>query len=366
MRRNVVMSFWTAVITTTFFGLGTLAQAQTRASAALSAGARPSNGQQALRSVVIGSLRPKPIYVDTGPFAAAEAHAYWTPSGPQLAVVGNDLGYTLNHVTNCPTSRVRLEMRGGSEYPLRHPDRPAGGRKDPEEVRRARWVFVVRPGEKPACLVIARPQPDIGCPGLGASPWPALGSDRVLIPLNGLASRNDIGNFAQGSPAVRLGQLEIRMTSVGLASKQWMPSIGPPSAQFGGVYPQDVERGHHVVQVSLAIKNVTEYPDCTELNDSSARLLDNRGFEYGTADLISVLPGLVGDLVPGEGIGANITFEVWDGASPHELLFRRSPGALRSEGRCAQKQHRLVDMHGGSEVRIPITGVPAVSLPAQR
>lgn len=58
-----------------------------------------------------------------------------------------------------------------------------------------------------------------------------------------------------------------------------------------------------------------------------------------------------------------MTFEVYHGDAPKVLSVSRDVGWERS---CADKQHRPVDVHGGSMVRIPITGVPGISSAGHR
>jgi len=169
--------------------------------------------------------------------------------------------------------------------------------------------------------------------------------------LNGLPSLNDIAEVEERSRPVRLGQLEIAVTSVGLASGDW-----------DGVRFLTPEHGHHEVVISLATKNVSRYPNCTTLYGSSSSLYDNRGFEYSRPDIGSK-PMDTTSLVSGETAAGIVKFQIWDGTAPRLLTISRNVSLERD---CAEKQHRPADMQGGSTVRIPITGVPAVSRTAQR
>ncbi len=351
MRHKSAMLFCTAVITTTCFSLGPLARAQTRPSARPVGGAATSSGQRPLPLVAGAKSCADPVYVDAGPFAAAEEGSYWTRSGPQLVVVTNNFRKLADSLSPCTESRVRLMVSDGNVYPLKRPDPPGAGGRMPEEVLRSRWVFIVKPGEKPVALAVVRPRGYTEFDPLYHShtPWPKPGMG-VRVSLRGLPSLNDMGDFPQSSTPVRLGQLEIRVTAVGLAHGDWDGDrfLGPG-------------HGHHAVQISFAIKNVSTYPNCTELHANSVRLFDNRRFEY-RAWASSSFPGRIGQLLPGETAGASILVNVWDGTAPRLFTVSRD---VSWEGGCAEEQHRPVDMHGGSEVRIPIAGVPAISPPAQ-
>lgn len=150
---------------------------------------------------------------------------------------------------------------------------------------------------------------------------------------------------------MRLGQLEITVTSVGLASGDW-----------DGVRFLTPEHGHHEVVISLATKNTSRYHNCTTLYSSSTSLYDNREFEYSRPDFGSK-PMDTTSLVSGETAAGIVKFQIWDGTAPRLLTISRNVSWERD---CAEKQHRPVDMQGGSTVRIPIAGVPAVSRTAQR
>jgi hypothetical protein len=317
-----------------------------------SASSTPSNLEQPLHSVVLGEWRTTPTYVDTGPFAAAKEQSYWQPTATQFVVVTNKFEGLYNAGTPCSISRVRLEVNTGAEYHLVDEDALEADGRWPDEVRRSKWVYKVKPGEKPTGLLVLRPGEEEGkCPSGNPSPWPKLGTDRVSLSLEGLPSLNDIAEVEQHSAPVRLGQLEITLTTVGLASGDW-----------DGVGFLTPKHGHHEVVISLAMKNVSEYPNCTMVLGGYARLFDNRSFEYPEGAAGFVLTGAPG-LLPGETTGSNVKFEIWDGTAPTLLTISRNIGLERS---CTEKQHRPVDMHGGSTVRIPITGVPVVSVGAQR
>jgi hypothetical protein len=310
------------------------------------------NPEQPSHSIVLGEWRATPTYVDTGPFAAAEEHAYWTPTGRQFVVIRNHFEVLYNNGTPCSASRVRLQVDTGTEYELTDPDPPEATDRWPDEVRRSVWVFAVKPGEKPAALIVTPPPQDAGkCPNGGTSPWTRLGTDRVALALNGLPSLNDIAEVEEHSRPVRLGQLEITVTSVGLASGDW-----------DGVRFLTPEHGHHEVVVSLATKNISRYPNCTTLYSSSTSLYDNRGFEYSRPDFGSK-PMDTTSLVSGETAAGIVKFQIWDGTAPRLLRISRDVSLERD---CAEKQHRPMDMQGGSTVRIPIAGVPAVSRTTQR
>lgn len=310
-------------------------------------GSLASNEPHPLPFVAGAKSCADPITVDTSAFAAAEEGAYWTPTGTQFVVVGNNLHNPDPSLSPCTVSRVRLIVSDGSLRPLRHPDRPKAGGTWAEEVRRFEWVFTVKPGEKPSAIEAVRPTgySEANLPDNAHSAWPKAGMG-VRILLEGLPSSNDLGNFPQQSQSVRLGQLEIRVTSVGLASGGWK-----------GARPVPSENGHHTVEISFAVRNVSEYPNCTVLYDSSARLFDNRGFEYDGPS-VDTLPARASYLLPGETAGATMPFDTWDGTAPKLLTISRN---ISWERDCAEKQHRPVDMRGGAAVRIPITGVPVVS-----
>ena len=69
------------------------------------------------------------------------------------------------------------------------------------------------------------------------------------------------------------------------------------------------------------------------------------------------------DLIQVESSGGTISFEVYKGSRPVALALERS---IQGEKFYAQSLNRPVDMHGGSMVRIPITGVEEVSPSAQQ
>lgn len=327
-----------------------------------------------LQSLTLGALRVTPAYVDTGPFAAAEEHIFWTPTAPQVVVVTAKSQELDNGGGLDPASLVALGTDGGRVYELLGPNGEHELTGERTGLPVLVWVFKVAPGERPSRLLIDNPEPgSINCPGApsglihraGGSPetsnpncreerdpdWRKLGTNHVVLSLVGLPSRNDIADIAQHSASVRFGQLEIRATAVGLAAREW--------DQAG---PRAPEHGHKVVRVSLAIRNVSEYPNCTGLDGSDVRLLDSRGFEYRASALTSD-PYKGWDLLTGERTGAIILFEIWGGTAPMLIAISRS---VSWERVCTEKQHRPVDMHGGSKVRIPITRVPAVSTGEQR
>lgn len=305
-----------------------------------------------LLSNLVGKGRPAPFYVDTGRFAAAEEHRYWNRTRPQFIAISNPVEGHASFANYCWPSLVRLETTDGDVYPPLGEKREEAGAGWPHEIGQPQWAFKVNPGEAPQALYIEHPKgsPE-RCPNGDPSPYLTLGTDHVSIPLRGLPSQNDMGNFPQHSKGVRLGQLEIRVTSVGLASKKW--SYGLP-----GVTPH----GHHTAVISLAIRNLSRNPNCTSLVAADFHLFDNRGYEYEAAFLPSFAYRL-GELLPGETTGVAISFEIWDGTIPRSLTIRRN---IHDEHFCTEKQHRPVDVHGGSMVRIPITGVPVASPSAQR
>ncbi len=352
MRREALVLFWIGVIVAACFGPDLLGQAQTRLSAPLRAGASASGGERLLPFVAGAKSCADPVFVDTGAFAAAEEGAYWTPSGPQFVAVINNYRKLAGSLSPCTDSSVRLIVNDGAVYPLEHPSPPGTYNTWPEEAMGGKWVFAVKPGENPSAIEVVRPAgytepklPDYYAPPL----WPRPGMG-VRISLGGLPSLNDLGNFPENSQSVRLGQLEIRVTAVGLAHGDW------DGSRF-----LSAGHGHYAVDISMAIKNVSEYPNCTTLSSYSSRLFDNRRFEYHAWDFSS-FPDRIGRLLPDETIGANIVFNIWYGTAPRVFTISRNVSWERD---CAEKQHRPVDMHCGSEVRIPITGVPAVSPPAQ-
>lgn len=322
------------------------------------------------RSLVLGGWHVSPTYMDTGAFAAAEEHAYWTPTGPQRVVV-TVWSHCISGCESAP-SVVRLETDRGRFYNPLGPDGKEHKGALPDTEGASAMIFKVAPNENPTFLVVENPNPrDTSCgPGCfphgaplgmyrvapspncpdGCDPdWRKLGTGQVALSLAGLASRADVANVRQRSSPVRLGQLEIRVTSVGLATREW-----------SGVIPEACEHGHHVVQISFAIKNVSEHPNCTSLYTANARIFDNHRYEYSPS-FRGGFPYELLQLLPGETIGASISFDVWDGTAPRLLTIMRDVSWERG---CAGSQHRPVDMHGGSVVRIPITGVPVYPAPS--
>lgn len=105
--------------------------------------------------------------------------------------------------------------------------------------------------------------------------------------------------------------------------------------------------------MSVGVKNVGRDPNCTSLG---ARLLVDRGYEYGETPVTGFWRPRTGDMLPGEETGGNYVFEAHDGTRPATVIFERIGG----EQFCAESQHRRADMSGGKIVRIPLRAPPAV------
>jgi hypothetical protein len=276
----------------------------------------------------LGGTRITPVFVDSGPLAAAAELSYWSPKDPQVAIVTAQIDWAGDGPI-CDATTVSLETDAGA------------------------WVFQTKAGEHPALLVFRKPVlHGDECHGTAEATWRRLGTDAVALPLRDLPLRDHIVEIPQHSTPVRVGQLEITVTAVGLASKEQPPIAAQP-----------VQHGHHVVRLSLAIKNVSEHPNCTQLDSLGMRLFDNRGYEY-QGSVSDLRESRLGALLPGEGLGATLSFEIWDGGAPKSLMISRNVGWERAW--CAgRQQHRPVDIHGGSTIRIPIEDVPAVPQPSE-
>jgi hypothetical protein len=307
----------------------------------------PTAAQKQVGAFVLGAIRIRPIYVDAGPLAAAEEHSYWSSKGPQFTVITAQIDWA-GSGPYCGAAKISVRTDAETEHGPEQLSRPGSAIPAITGPTIWSWVFQTDPGEHPVALVFRKPALQAGdCYGTAEADWGKVGTDAIALPLQGLPPRDDIAEIPQHGAPARLGQLEISLTAVGLASKELLRFSTQPA-----------QHDHHVVRLSLAIKNVSEHPNCTALNSYLIRLFDSRGYEYQASPFGAAE---IGALLPGEGLGGNISFEIWNGSAPAFLSISRS---IDLERYCAGPQHRPVDLHGGSRIRIPIERVPAVSQPS--
>jgi hypothetical protein len=310
----------------------------------------------------------KALTLDTGPFVAAEVHR-WDPSN-KLQFVTVSVQYKSDCGDVCAPYTATLRTDSGSEYspgviaraltgthvdqptkagsPLAtDPHRQEGVKEDSysyqEQVKT--YFFTVRRADQPTTLNLALPS-DVGtlCHAEYLRPNSHPGApEQVSLPLEGLPMRNNLIVVNQHSGPVRFGQLAVAVTAVATTNE-----LGNRLYRRGPTY------GHYFVSVALGIKNVSSNPNCTHF---TAQLLADRGYKAENATPFWDQEVQMSDLMPGESSGGTLSFEVYQDSRPVGLALRRS---ILAEKYCAQKLSRPVDMHGGSMVRIQITGVPGV------
>jgi len=213
------------------------------------------------------------------------------------------------------------------------------------------YFFTIAPTGKATMLTLDL-SPDVRtlCHAQYSSTWQPSGTpEHISLPLGGLPMRNNLVVVNQHSAAVRFGQLALAVTAVATTNE-----LGDRQIH------EEPYQGHYFVVIALGVKNVSSDPNCTHFG---AHLLTNRGYKTEGAPLDWTSEWRTYDLMPGESSGGTISFEVYKGSTPVALALERS---IQGERFYAQRLNRPVDMHGGSMVRIPITGVQEVSTSAQQ
>jgi len=286
------------------------------------------------RLVELGNLLIAPVYVDTGPFAAAEEGAWYSRHGDGFVVVIVRTEI-LTHGTPCSEFTAHLRVDSGAEYDLE-------GRPTVALHGEVKWPFRVKEGDKPVALILRRDtEGEKKCQPGARSAWLAIGSETLSLPLETLGMAHGLNVVGQANRVVRLGQLEITTTAVG---------IGLAVSGLGGGY--QAMRGHHFVLVCVGVRNVSKHPSCSYID---ARLIVDRGYEYGGAGGGSFPQPRTMDLLQGEASGGIYVFEPHNGTIPTTLILERN---LSGERTCADSQHRTADMTGGARVRIHLDVPP--------
>jgi len=300
---------------------------------------------QEQRSVELGHLLIAPAYVDTGPFAAAQEGAWYPGHGARFVVVIVKTEI-LTHGTVCSEFTAHLRVDSGAEYDLLGTQDTNIRRRAPPTIAlhgEVKWPFQVKENERPLALILRRDtEGEKGCyQAERSSAWLTLGSEMVSLPLDGLAMAHDLNVVEQAGRPVRLGQLEIATTAVGVGS-----ALSGP----GGAY--NAKQSHHFVLVCIGVKNVGNHPSCSFIH---ARLIVDWGYEYGDVPSGWFPHPRTMDLLEGEESGGIYVFEPHDGTIPTTLVLERNPSDERI---CADRQHRPLDMTGGARVRIHLDVLP--------
>lgn len=316
----------------------------------------------------------KVLTLDTGPFAAAEVHR-WDPTN-KLLFVAVSVEYKSDCGFVCAPYTATLRTGSGSEYTpgvvtsaltgtAVERTKEAGGTKEAdshgqEGVTSASYsaydqvktyFFAIAPSGNPTMLSLDL-SPDVRtlCHAQYSPIWqPSDTPEQEMLPLEGLPMRNNLVVVSQHGAPVRFGQLAVAVTAVATTNE-----LGDR------LIHEEPNHGHYFVVIALGVKNVSSDPNCTHF---SAHLLTDRGYKTEGAPLGWTPEWRTYDLIPGESSGGTISFEVYKGSRPVALALERS---IQGEKFYAQSLNRPVDMHGGSMVRIPITGVEEVSPSAQQ
>lgn len=151
--------------------------------------------------------------------------------------------------------------------------------------------------------------------------------------------------------SARMADLVVRVTGVGLLpnAPEWKPE-------------RKARAGYHYVAVSVKMKNVVNYPNCTRFFDVQLRV-DN-GYVYELHSHATYLPEpRTIELPAGEETEGLYTFEVKDGVKPVELLLHRNTMA---EWLCHMDQHRSGRGSGATTVRLPLRGLPVPVNPTEQ
>lgn len=316
----------------------------------------------------------KVLTLDTGPFAAAEVHR-WVPSNKlQFVAVSveyrSDCGfvcapYTATLRTDSSTAYtpgVISAWQAGSEadQPNEIGNPPAADLHGQQGVREASYsaydqvktyFFTIARTDQPTVLSLDL-SPDVRtlCHAQYSPIWQPSGTpEHVSLPLEGLPMRNNLVVVNQHSAPVRFGQLAVAVTAGATTNE-----LGDRQNRGGPPH------GHYFALVALGIRNVSSDPNCT---DFDVGLLNDRGYKADYTPAHWTVGAEPRDLMPGETSGGTATFQVYQNTKPITVVLTRN---IQAETFCAQKLNRPVDMHGGSMVRIPITGFPVASPPAQR
>lgn len=295
--------------------------------------------------IPLGSSWVTPLYLDSGPFAAAREGQWWSPTSAQTLVV---IGKVPPYDPTFLRARVlmpSIEVSNGYRYPAVSVKPKDFGHIKMLLPSSVEWRFEVGPGESPTALLVPRDATTLaGCPESLHSPWPTGCYQAVPASLGDFTPQDGLAVYRQNSPSVRFGQLSFAVTSVAVGTSYW-----------DGWELQKPRYNRSFVLVTYAARNVSGNVNCTALPSPAGGMFDSKGYEY-TAHSMRSIPEPQMELLPGEGVGGILLFEEYEGTAPHLLVIRRDIGWERT---CAEKQHRPVDMHGGSMVRIAITGVPA-------
>jgi hypothetical protein len=165
-------------------------------------------------------------------------------------------------------------------------------------------------------------------------------------PLSGTTAPNGAGGKPQKTKSkdthsVRMGELLVAATSI---------EDGPSDRKSGPP--------HRIFVVHVRIQNVGKRFPCTSL---SAYLVVKPFYEY-PASLFSEEQPSTHELLPGETVEGQYSFDIRDGVVPGELLLK---GEDSRETRCTEPPPNPKDWdlgsvwHNRSEARIPIEGLPA-------
>ncbi len=174
-------------------------------------------------------------------------------------------------------------------------------------------------------------------------PWVMLSAQLVLATSFVEAQpRNPEGQAAgEEKHSVRVGQLQVTVTSAGAVA---------PHPAWGLTKPP--KSGHHYVVVSLRVKNVSPYPNCT---DFLAKLQVRSGRTYRQAIWRAPDPPETERLPwQGESSGSYV-FQVRDGEDPVALALERN---FIIERECWGRHDFSPDTPFSTTVWIPLEGLP--------
>ena len=166
----------------------------------------------------------------------------------------------------------------------------------------------------------------------------ALLSHLLLLPSN--------GQNAETKKSVRVGQLQVTPLASGTV---------PASAVSGLTKPP--KRGHHYVVVTIRVKNVSEYPNCTHFH---ARVLTDSGRNYQAAIWRAPDPPEIERLPWQAETMGSYSFQVRDGEEPAALVLERN---FILERECWRRHDFSPDAPFSTKVHLPLQGLPSPEEP---
>jgi hypothetical protein len=147
--------------------------------------------------------------------------------------------------------------------------------------------------------------------------------------------------------SARLGDVQVTVIAARIASDQ--------DIQNYGLHPRT---GYNVALVFLRVKNVAQYPSCSNLDEW---LHVKQGYEYPESGAFKLSAPKTNNVLPTEESSGAFVFEIKAGMEPSSLKLVRS---VIAESMCATFQHRNTSLTGPESVSLSLLGLPANTGPA--